>query len=175
MDKLLGAADSLNVKRNIMIEKRDYNINYFMEQQKKYCKEADEVVLKFIANFLYHGVPEVDLDVSAESIRSTFRAGYCFYFAHMLKQAFNRGCVCWCAPYSHIVWVDVSGIPYDIEGVCYSEAEYYIPLDYLGDTIDSFMHIPDRECKVRDAQEIIDIFKADLDNGEIEKRGLSYL
>lgn len=53
-----------------------------------------------------------------EIIWQTFTAGYCYYFAVMLKDAFQRGEICWCAPYGHICWVDDNGVPYDISGVC---------------------------------------------------------
>lgn len=80
-------------------------------------------VLKFIGDFAgYDKLPEYDWEV----IRKKFRAGYCYYFAHMLRNAFDRGEVCWAAPFSHIVWVDTDGTPYDIEGEYKGEAFYFI-------------------------------------------------
>ena len=53
---------------------------------------ADKQVLSFINDFR-----EDD-----KSIRQKFCAGYCYYFAVMLKDAFHRGEICWCAPLGHI-------------------------------------------------------------------------
>lgn len=136
IDRLLEAT------RKAYIEKREILTDKFIKENLKYCPTANEQVLKFIADFLYHGVPEIDLEVSAESIRSTFCAGYCYYFAHMLLEAFSRGTVCWAAPYGHMVWVDIDGNPYDIEGVNFSDCQYYIPCSYLGGHVDDFKHVP---------------------------------
>ena len=53
---------------------------------------ADKQVLSFINDFR-----EDD-----KSIRQKFCAGYCYYFVVMLKDAFHRGEICWCAPLGHI-------------------------------------------------------------------------
>ena len=63
----------------------------------------------------------------------------------MLKAAFNRGEICWAAPFGHIVWVDENGIPYDISGVNESETDDYIPEYMMGNTINDFKHISGRE------------------------------
>lgn len=132
----------MEATRKGYIEKREALIDKFINANLKYCPTANKQVLQFIADFLYHGVPDVDLEVSAESIRSTFRAGYCYYFAHMLAEAFGRGTVCWAAPYGHMVWVDTDGNPYDIEGVNSSDCKYYIPCSYLDGHVDDFKHVP---------------------------------
>lgn len=75
---------------------------------------ADKDVISFIEGFL--GDHEI--------IWQTFTAGYCYYFAVMLKDAFQRGEIRWCAPYGHICWVDDNGVPYDISGVCDSECGF---------------------------------------------------
>lgn len=75
---------------------------------------ADKQVLSFIDDFR-----EDD-----KSIRQKFCAGYCYYFAVMLKDAFHRGEICWCAPLGHICWVDDNGVPYDIDGVCDSDCNF---------------------------------------------------
>lgn len=103
------------------------------------CPEADPAVLEFITDFVSHAAAD---EAQYEILRSTFRAGYCYYFAHMLELAFNRGCVCWAAPFGHIVWVDTDGVPYDIEGVNFGEQEYHIPERYLGGHIRDFMRVP---------------------------------
>ena len=89
-------------------------------------------VIEFIEQFKdYSEVPF--------SMERLFRNGYCYYFAALLKEAFNRGQICWCAPYSHIVWLDDDGIAYDIEGQNVSDCIAYIPIEYLGEAgIDSF-------------------------------------
>ena len=93
---------------------------------------ADKDVISFIEGFL--GDHEI--------IWQTFTAGYCYYFAVMLKDAFQRGEICWCAPYGHICWVDDNGVPYDISGVCDSECDFYIPVRYIpeGLLISSISH-----------------------------------
>ena len=103
------------VEHNVKAKQK--RVTEMIEEQKRYYSDANETVLEFIAEFSNRGSPDVRVEDSYEAIRSTFRAGYCYYFAHMLKLAFGRGCVCWAAPFSHIVWVDTDGMPYDIEGV----------------------------------------------------------
>lgn len=155
-------------------------------KRKKYTEElitahmnavpkASKQVLQFIADFMYHGTPDVIMEDSAESVRSTFRAGYCYYFAEMLKIAFNRGCVCWAAPFSHIVWCDTNGVAYDIEGVYFGEAEYLVPISYIEDSLWSFKHVPNVEGVVRDSGEIIKEFEYDLKSGVLQDKGLGYV
>lgn len=88
-------------------------------------------VLDFINNFKNHSnVPYY--------IERLFRSGYCYYFAEILKSAFNRGELCWCAPLGHIIWMDIDRIPYDIEGINQSDCLAYIPIKYMGDAINDF-------------------------------------
>lgn len=109
----------------------------YFESQLKFYKEADEEVLMFIADFVLHN-PKLD----SEDLSSLFTAGYCYYFAHMLKIAFNRGEVCLCAPYSHFVWLDdTNNIAYDIQGVYDGEAEVFIPYTAMGDMVKDFTHV----------------------------------
>lgn len=96
---------------------------------------ADKQVLSFIDDFR-----EDD-----KSIRQKFCAGYCYYFAVMLKDAFHRGEICWCAPLGHICWVDDNGVPYDIDGVCDSDCNFFIPIRYIREGIEDFRHVPGRE------------------------------
>lgn len=102
--------------------------------------EGSAEVLTFIDNFMTKAATEEE----QECLRRTFRAGYCYYFAHMLKEAFGRGEVCWAAPFGHMVWVD-DGIPYDVEGAYYGEAEFFIPEKYLGDAVLAFKHVPGKD------------------------------
>lgn len=96
---------------------------------------ADKQVLSFINDFR-----EDD-----KSIRQKFCSGYCYYFAVMLKDAFHRGEICWCAPLGHICWVDDNGVPYDIDGVCDSDCNFFIPIRYIREGIEDFRHVPGRE------------------------------
>lgn len=125
-------------KRN---ERKDL-IDIFMYNNLNNHPDADKKVLQFIAEILYKGVPHVELDTSCESIRSTFRAGYCYYFAIMLKDAFQRGQVCLAYPLGHIVWLDTDGIPYDVEGINESACNAYVPISYLGEALTNFKHVP---------------------------------
>lgn len=98
-------------------------------------------VMAFIADFLYSQGGD-----NAETLRRTFRAGYCYYFAHMLEAAFRRGRVCWAAPYGHFVWVDsLDGNPYDIEGLYSGEAEAFVPERFLGAALGDFLHVRGKE------------------------------
>ena len=161
-------------KKQTMIRQREEWTKKLIEDNLEFYPQASRDVLEFIANILYHGVPEIELKDSAESIRSTFRAGYCYYFALMLKDVFNRGCICWAAPFSHIVWMDINSIPYDVEGVYCGEAEYFIPISYLKEELWSFKHVPNIEGHIREADAIINEYKNDLKNGVITKAGLLY-
>lgn len=126
-------------------QNKNEKIENFINNQLRFYPNADKIVLQFIADFLYHGVPDIPLEESSESVRSTFRAGYCYYFAIMLQAAFKRGTVCWAAPFGHIVWMDENNIPYDIEGVNSSDCDYYIPVSFLGDAIFDFMRVSNKE------------------------------
>lgn len=84
-----------------------------------------------------------------ELLRATFHAGYCWHFAHMLKDTFDRGTVVWAAPFGHMCWQDVDGTVYDIEGEYDGEAFYFIPETFV-EEIDprislDFKHIPNKE------------------------------
>ena len=105
----------------------------------KYHPEANKTVIDFIINFNWHDKGKEEMQ---EVIRHQFRAGYCYHFALILKDAFQRGEICWCAPFGHICWVDDDGIPYDIEGVCESDCDYYIPISYIKDGLDDFKRVP---------------------------------
>ena len=120
---------------------------------------GDKDVLEFIDTFMSN-VANVN---EQEVLRKTFRAGYCYYFAHMLKKAFGRGKVCWAAPFGHMVWVDTDGTPYDVEGVYYGEAQWFIPESYLGDCIWDFMHVPNKTYNAtqKDLDSIIEKYKKD--------------
>ena len=103
-----------------------------------YGYKSNPKVLEFIDDFLNRCTNSPE---ERKVLRDTFMNGYCYYFAVILKTAFDRGEVCWVAPHGHIAWVDVNGCPYDIEGVCATEAQYFIPVSYMGWAISDFMHV----------------------------------
>lgn len=101
------------------------------------CETYDKKVATFIADILFDSRNDND------SIRSFFKAGYCYYFANMLKSAFRRGTTCVAYPNGHIVWVDMDGRAYDIEGPYLPEendCERFIPTERLGWLLDDFTH-----------------------------------
>ena len=119
--------------------KEIFSFDEFVAEMTKYENDADKQVLGFIYNFVWNKARNQS---EYELVRSMFMNSYCYYFANMLKTAFERGDVYWCAPFGHFVWIDTNGIPYDIEGVSFSEAEYYIPAEYIKEALDDFKHIP---------------------------------
>lgn len=67
---------------------------------------------------------------------------YSYQLACMLKATFRRGKVMWCAPDYHMVWQDVTGECFDIQGP-YRIPESVvalIPADRLGEHIEDFTH-----------------------------------
>lgn len=76
---------------------------------------------------------------AVEVATRVFTAGYCFYFAHMLQVAFNRGRVVFAAPLSHIIWEDDNGCAYDFYGIFYDYA-FGIDLQNVLD-IEGFKHV----------------------------------
>lgn len=141
-------------------------------------RKPDENVLNFIDKFaLSKGA-----DAYNNIIQPLFRSGYCYYFAIMLKDAFNdEGELCLCCPYGHIVWM-YKGVPYDIEGVYNGEAELFVPLRFLS-TVDimSFKHVLtdeelggelDAEYKASVINTFCDSFLKDLGFGGIFEEAL---
>lgn len=96
-------------------------------------------VITFIANIAFYPGSDCDSDV----ISDLFEAGYCYYFALMLKDAFG-GEICWHKNHSHIVWRDGSDdmdICYDISGVFYDYgANEMVQISALGDMLEVFRH-----------------------------------
>ena len=106
--------------------------------------KPDDTVLKFIEQFKNH----LHNDTAYENIERLFRAGYCWHFAHLLQNVFGNGTVCNAYPFSHVVWVDRSCIPYDIEGVYYGEALYLIPEPFFNDNLKEFRHLPNYDYAI---------------------------
>lgn len=116
-------------------------------------KKTNEVI-RFIDRF-YNNIGD-DPD-KQETLRYQFRNGYCYYFAVMLKTAFGRGEVCWCAPFGHFCWVDIDGLPYDCEGFYYGEADYLIPEQFLGEALNDFLHTDNAfNASIEDINKIIE-------------------
>lgn len=102
-------------------------------------ESANKDVITFIANILYHSENGKD---NSEVIYGLFGCGYCYYFALMLQNAFNRGSIMWHTNHGHIVWLDVDGAAYDIGGVFYDYNEGDLSsISDLGDDIENFKHV----------------------------------
>lgn len=139
MSESIKETEEFRLQRKALIEESVNEKEAFVADQYNREPNANLQVLYFIADILYHSINLAN----SEIIRSLFHNGYCYYFANMLKIAFNRGEICWAAPYGHFVWQDDNGVCYDIEGVTISEADYFIPVSYIGDGIKDFLHIRD--------------------------------
>lgn len=143
----------------------------FVRDKKKFVdmqtgSGADRAVAGFIADFLLHERPE-----NSECVRALFRAGYCYYFAHMLRTAFGRGTVCWAAPFGHFVWLDDDGTPYDVEGLYFGEATDFVPERYLGDAVLDFKRVPGQKygASRKDLGKILKYYRADTARNQSEK------
>lgn len=105
----------------------------------RYRDICDKEVIEFIVNFkCKNGANAI------EHIEETFGNGYCYYFALMLKEAFQRGELKWHRNHSHIVWMDTNGTSYDIYGPFeyYNNDDELVSINVLGDMIKDFKHIP---------------------------------
>lgn len=109
---------------------------------------ADRQVIEFIADFKFRCGEE-----HSHIIEHLFNAGYCWFFAHMLKQAFGRGKVCFAYYEGHFVWLDgkseTDDFAYDILGVNKSW-EHLIPEELLGDGIWDFKHVRGKQSDMED-------------------------
>ena len=94
-----------------------------------------------VLGFIYDVTSTNRTAEEADAIEKLFGAGYCYYFALMLKDAFG-GEVRWVKYHSHIVWEDTTNnVCYDIHGVYEDYGEYDIlPIEVLGDEIEAFRH-----------------------------------
>ena len=126
-------------------------------------------VLDFIKNFKNGFVENNNIKGLSQNLENDleilFSNGYCYHFAQILKNTFNRGEICNTYPYGHIVWMDNDNTPYDIHGINYSECDYYIPERYLKEHIEPFKHNGSNVVTSEDDIEMIekeylgDIFK----------------
>lgn len=153
-------------KKEKWLTEKNKCIENFVEHQLNTFKGSRRDVLEFIANVLYQ-----QGDEGSETIRFLFHAGYCYYFAKMLEDAFG-GEVSWHTNYSHIVWRDTregegKDIFYDIEGVFYDyyDENDFTPVENLGSSLESFRH---RGMDGKVNQEISDFAKEnDLTEAEL--------
>lgn len=138
-----------------------YLAEYIWQLQYPDRNKTNEKVLAFIGNITEYHYPN---SLKQDAVYELFTSGYCYYFALMLKDAFQRGEVCWCAPYGHICWVDDNGHPYDIYGTCHSECDYLIPVSYIQDGLTDFKHVPGKTFAASEEymQEAIQRFEKDL-------------
>lgn len=132
-----------------------------MEEKNEVLEYIDVIYEDIIATFGH----QVDL----EKVRCFFKNGWCFAFANVLKGAFRRGEVCLAAPFSHIVFLDKDGTPYDIDGVYKGEAFYFIPISYLSeDDIKVFAHLPSANSSSLTKEYCIEVMKRYCNEHNIE-------
>lgn len=145
--KRLGA-EKYDVPQCIGICATNYDQSVYNEKQRTDWVESwitkfpgsRSDVLTFISKIVWYSI---NID-EADAIYNLFTAGYCYYFAKMLEDAFG-GEVCWHKDYSHIVWRDENKICYDIGGIFYDCDEGdIVPISELGDELETFRH---RTCE----------------------------
>lgn len=120
-------------------------LDWYIANPEKIHGKINLSVIRFIdeiANF-----PDRDGN-TGEHIDHLFCAGYCYYFANMLKTAFG-GQMCWAQDRGHIVWVDLpegatfdelqNACAYDITGI-YDDYPFLWPISYLGNAVVDYMH-----------------------------------
>ncbi len=104
----------------------------------------DPEVIRFIAELRFHGGDDKS---NERAIHNLFTAGYCYHFAVILKNVFNRGKICLHKDHSHIVWVDDinnMNIPYDIDGMYY-DLDELIPIEELSEEqLEPYIHRSDK-------------------------------
>lgn len=139
---------------------------------------SNPLVMRFINQFktLFNELTIEEMDV----IEKVFRNGYCYYFAIMLKDAFNRGEVCMTYDHKHVVWIDDDNVAYDINGMFgwYPDTaikdNYWdgllIPVEKIPNYISSFKHIPDKPGTDKTGMLEFDNVKKDIENKKNSKK-----
>ena len=92
------------------MEKKEWLLNQYRNEP-----QADEEVLRFIANFVFHENGKTGKGM--EAVKNLFSEDYCWHFAHMLKIVFGRGQIYCTGNGHHFVWRDTKTagiILYDI-------------------------------------------------------------
>lgn len=110
---------------------------------------ANEKVIDFIDNFstLFGQFQQEEID----TISAVFSRGFCYYFAIILKEAFDgRGEIYMTRDDRHIVWV-LNNVAYDINGVyrtyprSANNGNFFngelIPIALIPNYMDSFKHV----------------------------------
>ena len=125
---------------------------------------ANEKVIEFIDNFstLFGQFQEEEID----AVCAIFSRGFCYYFAIILKNAFNgRGEIYMTSDHRHIVWVlDNNGNFYNGE---------LIPIAMLPNYMESFKHVVPGTTKkgmteINAVQKLIDVQKDICDMKKID-------
>lgn len=101
-----------------------------------------EEVMNFINTFIGFSIC---CGNDEENIRKIFMRGYCYYFAEMLKAAFDCGEVYICAPYGHVVWRDVDNRFYDFDGEYKNDEVTFVPVTDPDSFIGDFKRLADNE------------------------------
>ena len=101
--------NEIQLKMKDINESKERWLNFYKERDK--YKDCDFEVLSFINNIAFFPDREA---IKNDSIDHLFLAGYCYYFALILKNAFNRGTICWVVNRGHIVWLDGEDLKNDI-------------------------------------------------------------
>ena len=104
---------------------------YMPDVQYRNEPQADEEVLRFIANFVFHENSKNGKGM--EAIKNLFSEDYCWHFAHMLKTVFGRGQIYCTENGHHFAWRDTktTGIMlYDINGI-YHTHKILVPEEEL--------------------------------------------
>ena len=110
---------------------------------------ANEKVIEFIDNFstLFGEFQQEEID----AVCAVFSRGFCYYFAIILKNAFNgRGEIYMTSDHRHVVWV-LDNVAYDINGAYHTyprsanNGNFYngdlIPIAMLPNYMESFKHV----------------------------------
>ena len=133
---------------------------------------SNSYVIRFINQFktLFKEltIPETN------AVAKVFRNGYCYYFAIMLKEAFNRGEVCMTYDHKHAIWMDDDNVAYDIDGMfgwfpeTANKDNYwnglFIPVEKIPNYINSFKHIPDKPGTDKTGMEEFYKVRKEVDN-----------
>ena len=142
---------------------------------------ANEKVIEFIDNFstLFGQFQEEEID----AVCAIFSRGFCYYFAIILKNAFNgRGEIYMTSDHRHIVWV-LDNVAYDINGVyrtyprSANNGNFYngelVSIAMLPNYMESFKHVVPGTTKkgmaeINAVQKLMDVQKDICDMKKID-------
>ena len=103
-------------------------------------------------------------------MQERYICGYCWHFANMMLDTFRRGYVALAAPFSHFVWVDTDGTPWEAGGIYDGEAFYFIPQDILPEEeLTTFRHVPGETSQGMAKEHAIGLMKS-----YCRKEGIAY-